>query len=120
MSMYSGVSAVDLSAKARQVAQVDSNGKINVATANTHAIIGLILDGGLASGDGVSVAGNGEIAWAIASTSITPGAWLTAATGGKVVTTTTDTNMLLGRALTTAGADGDFVLVMIALGTFAG
>ena len=121
MAMLSLVSAADLSSSERLVVGVDGDGKAALITAATAGsqIIGVIVDGGAASGDPVSVASAGEVAWVSAGAAVTAGAWVAAAAGSQVITTTTDTNNVLGRALTTSGADDDLIQVIVTIGSLS-
>lgn len=121
MAMLTLISASDLKASERLVVEVDGNGKAALITAASvgNNVIGLLVDGGAASGDPVSVASHGEVAWGIANAAITAGAWVTAGANSKLVTTTTDVNEVLGKALTTAGAQNDLIMVMVNLDTLS-
>lgn len=121
MAMLSLISASDLKAKERLIVGVDSSGLAALLTAATvgNNVIGIVVDGGAASGDAVSVASHGEVAWVIANAAITAGAWVTAGANSKAVTTTTDVNEVLGKALTSAGAQNDLVQVMVNLDTLS-
>lgn len=97
-----------------RVVKVTSTG-CDVATAGTDAIIGVEQNGCAATEQAVvRFIGTTKV---VASAAISAGAWLTATTAGKVVTTTTDKNVVLGRALEAAAADGDVIECMLMLGT---
>lgn len=111
------VSAADLSASKYLVAKLDSTGKIDVATANTDAIVGVIEEGAQAySGAPVSVqfAGTAKV---IAGGNIAIGDRVTATTAGKVITTTTDKQSILGRYVgDVAAVSGDIIEVLLSPG----
>lgn len=112
----SRISAVDLSASKYLVAKITSTGLIDIATANTDAIIGLIEDGAGPSGSAVSVQFLGT-GFAIAGGAINPGDRVTATTAGKVITTVTDKQAIVGRYLgEVAAASGDVIEIMLSPG----
>lgn len=121
MAMLTLISASDLKSSEQLAVAIDSSGLCELETAATvgNQVIGLLVDGGSASGDAVSVASTGEVAWGKASTSITAGAYVAATTAGKLVTTTTNKHEYIGRALTSAGATNDLIQVMVSLGTIS-
>lgn len=99
-----------------QLLKLTSTG-VDVATAATDKIIGVAMVNAAAA-DQVSVQMTGT-AKVLASTAITKGAWVTATTGGKAVTTTTDHHFVLGIALETVAADGDLLEIQLMQGTLS-
>jgi hypothetical protein len=114
MAMLSLKSGADLSAKKGFAVKLDSSGLVVLAAAATDAIIGILEDGGSASGDPVSVAGVGEIIRASAGGTITAAThkWLTSDANGELVATTTAKDNVCAITLQTA-ADGDLIRVMV-------
>lgn len=95
--------------------RVTGEGEVSVATAGTHALIGVSAEPAEAPiGETVDVLMSG-VAEVQASAAIVVGAWVTAAAGGKVVTDS-GTDQKLGRALTAANADGDILCIEIIKG----
>lgn len=111
------ISAADLSAKQYFVAQLDANGKADLASAVTQDLLGIIMDGGAASGDPVAVCTAG-VAKAISGGTINEGDRLTTDSAGKVIATTTAADELIGWALQ-AAASGDYVEIRVQRGIYA-
>lgn len=112
----SKISAADLSAKKFLAAKLDSTGKVDVATANTDILLGVIEEGSLGSGSPVSVqiAGTAKVT---AGGTLAIGDRVTPTTGGKVIATTTDKQAILGRYIgDAAAADGDIVEILLSPG----
>ena len=109
------LSGADLSSSQYRLVKLDSTqNKVVVATGGTDNIIGVVLDGGKASGDRVRVgllSAQGTLL-VVASAAITLGASVTATTGGKAVATTTTGNIVAGIALEAAAADGDLIEIL--------
>jgi hypothetical protein len=104
----------DLSSSQYCFVKLDSTqNQVVLATAGTDKIIGVLLNAPV-SGDVAEVgllSGSGTYKIK-ASTSISLGAYVTATTGGKAVTTTTAGNVVAGIAMQAAGADGDYIEIL--------
>lgn len=113
------VSAADLSGSKYLAAKLDSNGKIDIATANTDVLMGVIEEGAQAySGASVSVQILGT-AKMIAGGTISVGARVTPTTAGKVIATTTDKQGSVGIYIgTAAAASGDIIEVFLTPGVY--
>jgi hypothetical protein len=98
------------------VVKITSTG-VDVATAATDAIIG-VSKNVAATGEQSTVQFTGSVK-CIASAAISRGAKVTATTGGKVVTTTTDKNLVVGVAVDSATADGDLIEIQLGLYTLS-
>lgn len=86
----------------------------DIATAASDLIIGVVTNNpGIGEAANVQFVGTVKV---VASAAITKGAWVTATTAGKAVTTTSDHAVVLGRALNTVTTSGD--LVEVELGIF--
>ncbi len=83
--------------------------------ATVDEVIGVCTDESAAAEDPVNVhllgAGTGTHKM-VAGAAITAGAKLMSATNGKVITATTGSNYVIGKALTAAAADGDVIEVI--------
>lgn len=113
---FSKIAAADLSAKKFLAAKLDSNGKVDVATANTDILIGVIEEGNLGAGSPVSVQFAGTAKMTAGGT-LAIGDRVTATTGGKVIATTTDHQAIVGRYIgDAAAADGDVVEILLSPG----
>lgn len=88
------------------IVKVTSTGTAT-ATADTDALLGVTLDLSAKTGEMADVVLDG-IVTATASAAISVGAWVTATTDGKAVSTTTEGKVVIGQALSSAGADGDY------------
>lgn len=107
------VSAADLSANAGYIAKLDTSGNVVLAAAATDNIVGVIEDGAGASGTAVSYQFLGT-AKVKAGGTISIGAWVTADSAGKGVATTTDKDVVIGRALE-AAVSGDIIEVQLGI-----
>lgn len=117
MSTKSFISAADLSAKTGYAVKLNgslTNGQaqVDLAGANETAI-GIIKDGGRASGDEVSVVFEGSTNEARLGDTVTVGDFLKVTTGGKLITAggTGDDNVI-AQALK-SGEDGELIPVII-------
>lgn len=105
------ISAADLSEKAHYIAADNASGKAILATTGTTVNLGVIVDGGRASGDPVTIQYSGE-ARVKSSGTIGEGDAITATTAGEAVATTTDKDIVIGHALE-AAADGDIFRILL-------
>lgn len=106
----------DAAIAAYQVVKITTTG-IDVATAATDAIVG-VAQIGVAISEQCTYRFIGTTK-VIASAAISAGAKLTATTGGKVVTTTSDHNTVVGIALEAASADGDLLEMQLGIYTLS-
>lgn len=92
-------------------------GQVKLSTSATSKTVGVLLnDPG--AGEAAEVAFVG-IVKAAAETSVAIGDALTASSTGRVKTTTTDGNWVIGRALEASSAAGDIIRIMLpAVATF--
>ncbi|MEK7994721.1 MAG: DUF2190 family protein [Planctomycetota bacterium] len=90
---------------------------VDVATAGTDKICGVAITTAAIT-EQVSVQFTGTVK-CTASAAISKGAWVTATTGGKIVTTTTDKNVAVGQAMEAATADGDLIEVQLGIHTLS-
>lgn len=112
----SKTSAADLSGSKYLVAKLDSTGKVDIATANTDTILGIIEEGAGPSGSPVSVQFLGT-AKVIAGGNIAIGDRVTPTTAGKVITTTTDKQAIVGRYIgDVAAVSGDVIEILLSPG----
>jgi hypothetical protein len=102
----------DLSTKRYLIMQQEADGDVAVATAATQDLVGVLLNKPAAENRAAVVRMFGPVK-CIASAAIDEGDAITATTGGKAVATTTDTNVVIGYALTAATADGEYFKLML-------
>jgi hypothetical protein len=96
-----------------RVVKVTTTG-VDVATANTDAIVGVAQNGPAATEQCTfRFIGTTKC---VASAAISAGATVTATTGGKIVSDSTDKHGIIGRALEAAAADGDVIEVLLTVG----
>lgn len=94
--------------------KTDSNGKFVAATAGTDLIVGVTpVATKVGYPVGVRLRNAEGTCKVVASAAIAKDAAVTATTGGKVVTTTTANDQVIGYALTAAAADGDVIEVIL-------
>lgn len=100
-----GVAGEAMTDKQYHIVQLDSSGNIEVAEGATDLIVG-VLQNKPASGEAAiyRFLGTSKV---VAGGVITLGDWVTAKSDGRGLTTTTDGNIVIGRALETTAADGD-------------
>jgi hypothetical protein len=102
----------DLSAKQYFIVQLDANGKLEVAEGATDFIVG-VLQNTPESGQMATYRflGTSKVK---AGGTIAVGDWVTTDASGEAVATTTDGNIVIGRALE-AAADGDIFEVQLGI-----
>jgi hypothetical protein len=108
------IAGADLSSSQYRFVKLDSvQNKVVAATAGTDKIIGVLQNAPVSGGEArVTLLNATGTIPVIASTIIALGAYVTATTGGKAVTTTTAGNVVAGQALEAAGADGDMIEIL--------
>lgn len=108
-----GTAGEDLSAKQYYIVQLDASGNIEVGEGATDLLVG-VLQNKPESGEAAlyRFLGTSKV---VASAAIAIGAWVTSTAAGKAVTTTTDGDITIGRALEAASADGDIIEVQLSI-----
>ncbi len=106
-----GIAGEDMRTKQYYAVQLDAHGKIEVAEGATDNVVG-ILQNKPNTGEAAiyRFAGTSKFS---ASTSVAIGAWVTTEGAGQAVTTTTDGDITLGRALEAAAAADDLIEVQM-------
>lgn len=102
-------SAADLSAKEGYAAAIDANGNAILGAAATDDLLGIIIEGGRASGDAVAIQDTGTCHAKLGGT-VNEGDDLTTDSAGKLVATTTTGNRVIAKALS-AGVANDEIPV---------
>ena len=110
-------SAADLSGYTGRFAKMASATTVTYAAAATDAIVGIIADGGIDSGDVVSIDTRvGVVVMLVVDGSarggIAVGSMLTSDSAGRGVVTTTDGNIIGGMALDASTAANDVIRVL--------
>lgn len=110
----------DLSSGRYLICQQEADGDVILATAATQNLVGVLLNKPAAENRAAVVRMLGPVK-CIASASIDEGDAITATTGGKAVATTTDTQIVIGYALTAAsGVNVLFKLMLTGRHGYAG
>lgn len=110
--------SVSLATKQFYVVKQDTDGTVILAGANGTGLVG-VLQNKPAVGQAALVRMFGTTK-VVASGTITVGAWVTSASGGTVVATTTDHDVVLGRYLGAASAaSGDIIEVELNIFTLS-
>lgn len=107
----------DLSSHQFKAVDVNSSGKVVLASAAGQRVIGVLQNKPNAADQGAAVAIAG-ITKMVASAAIAAGALVTTTNAGLAVTGAT-TNFILGRAITAAGAANDVIEVLLMPGSAA-
>lgn len=107
-----GVASEDLSSSQYYIVQMDSTGGIEIAESATDFIVG-VLQNKPASGEAATYRflGTSKVK---AGGTVAIGAWVTAASDGEAVSTTTDGNITIGRALE-AAVDQDVFEIQLSI-----
>lgn len=109
-------SAADLSAKTGRFAKMVTGTTVTFAAAATDAIVGIIADGGTASGDPVSIDTRSGVVVMLCvdgnAGAITYGSFLTSDSVGRGIATTTDGNIIGAMALEASTTQGDVIRVL--------
>ncbi len=108
----SRVCSEDLSAKQFFIVQQDASGDIEVAEGATDLLVG-VLQNAPTSGEQATYRFLGTSKVKLGGT-VAIGDWVTTDSAGKGVATTTDGNIVIGKALD-AGVDGDIIEVQLGL-----
>ena len=99
------------------IVQLDSAGDIEVGESATDLLVGVLqtpaTDGGTAL---YRFLGTTKV---VASAAIAIGANVTSTSAGKAVTTTTDKDIVIGKALEAAAADGDIIEIQLGIYTLS-
>lgn len=107
----------DLSAKQFYIVQLDSSGNIEVGEGATDLLVGVLQNTPESGQAGrYRFAGTTKV---VASAAIAIGANVTTTNAGKAVTTTTDKDVVIGRALQAAAADGDIIEIQLNIFTLS-
>ena len=105
------VASGDLSTHQFKFMVVNSSGQIALNTTAGGVVDGVLQDKPTAAGHAATVAFSG-VSKVVASAAITQGALISSTATGKAVTATTG-EAVKGRALESAGADGDLIAVLL-------
>jgi hypothetical protein len=107
----------DLSAKQYYIMQMDSSGDCEIGEGATDLLVG-VLQNTPESGQAARFrfAGTSKV---LAAGAIAIGDWVTSDSAGKAVATTTDKNVVIGRALEAAANAGDIIEIEMSIFTLS-
>lgn len=108
------VAGESLAGKEFYIGQLDASGNLEVGEGATDLIVGVIRTNA-AAGEAAAYQFLGTAKVKLGGT-VGIGAWVTSDTAGKGVATTTDGDVVIGRALE-AGVDGDIIEVQLMIHT---
>lgn len=111
------VAGEDLSSKKYYIAQLDASGNVEVGESATDLLVGVIQN--KPESGKAALIRNAGTSKVVASAAIAIGAFVTTTSAGKAVTTTTDKDVVIGRALEAAGADGDIIEIQLGIFTLS-
>ena len=112
-----GVAGEDLSSSKYYIVQLDASGDVEIGESATDLLVGVLQNKPASGGAALyRFAGTTKM---VASAAISIGDFVTSTAAGKAVTTTTDKNVVLGRALEAAAADGDIIEVQLGIFTLS-
>jgi len=87
-----------------------------ICSAATDSVLGILCNDPAATEEAL-VQCNG-VAKALAEASVTAGEWLAPSSTGRVKTTTTSNDDIIGKALDASSAAGDLIRVLLTIGNF--
>ena len=112
-----GTAGEDLSSSQYLIVQLDSSGDIEIGEGGTDLLVGVLQNKPESGGAALyRFLGTTKV---VASAAIAIGAFLTSASDGEAVTTTTDKDVVVGRALEAAGAAGDIIEIQLSIFTLS-
>lgn len=99
------------------IVQQNASGDIEIGEGATDLLVG-VLQNAPASGEQATYRflGTSKV---VASGAISIGDWVTSDASGKATTTTTDKDVVVGRALQAAAADGDIIEIQLSIFTLS-
>ena len=95
------------------IVQLDASGNIEIGEGATDLLVG-VLQNSPASGE-PALYRFGGTSKVVAGGVITLGDWVTSKSDGRGLTTVTDGDIVIGRALETSAADGDIIEVQLSI-----
>ena len=112
-----GTAGEDLSSSQYLIVQLDSSGDIEIGEGATDLLVGVLQNKPESGGSALyRFLGTTKV---VASAAIAIGALVTSASDGEAVTTTTDKDVVIGRALEAAGAAGDIIEIQLSIFTLS-
>lgn len=108
-----GVAGEAMTTKQYYIVQLDASGNIEVGEGATDLLVG-VLQNKPDAGEAAlyRFLGTSKV---VSAGSVAIGDWVTSDSAGKAVTTTTDGNITIGRALEAGTTDGDIFEVQLAI-----
>lgn len=107
----------DMDDKQYYIVQLDASGDVELGEGATDLIVGVLQNKPLDTEGAIyRFAGTTKV---VASAAISIGDWITSTSAGKAVTTTTDKDFVVGRALEAATDDGDIIEIQLMMFTLS-
>lgn len=108
-----GVAGEAMTTKQYYIVQLDASGNIEVAEGATDLIVGVLQNKPAAGAPALyRFLGTSKV---VSAGSVAIGDWVTTDSAGKAVATTTDGNIVIGRALEVGTTDGDIFEVQLSI-----
>lgn len=112
-----GVAGESLTAAKYHIVQLDSSGDIEIGEGNTDLLVGVLQNKPASGGAALyRFAGTTKI---VAGGAVTLGDYITCKSDGRALTTTTDKDVIVGRALETCTTDGDIIEMQLSIFTLS-
>jgi hypothetical protein len=108
-----GVAGEAMTTKQYYIVQLDASGNIEVAEGATDLIVGVLQNKPAAGA--AALYRFGGTSKVVSAGSVAIGDWVTTDSAGKAVATTTDGNIVIGRALEVGTTDGDIFEVQLSI-----
>ncbi len=110
-----GVAGESLASAKYHIVQLDASGNIEIGEGATDLLVGVLQNKPASGGAALyRFAGTSKL---VAGGAISIGDWVTAKSDGRGLTTTTDKNTVIGRALEAATTDGDIIEIQLGIFT---
>ena len=112
-----GTAGESLASAKYHIVQLDASGNIEIAEGATDLIVGVLQNSPASGGAAIyRFLGTTKI---VCGGVVTLGDWVTAKSDGRALTTTTDLDVIIGRALETSATDGDVIEVQLGIFTLS-
>lgn len=112
-----GVAGESLTSAKYHIVQLDSSGDIEIGEGNTDLLVGVLQNKPASGGAALyRFAGTTKV---VCGGAVTLGDYITSKSDGRALTTTTDKDVIVGRALETCTTDGDIIEMQLCLFTLS-
>lgn len=112
-----GVAGEALTSAKYHAVQLDASGNIEIGEGATDLLVGVLQNKPASGGAALyRFAGTTKM---VAGGAVSIGDWVTSKSDGRALTTTTDKDVIIGRAMEAAAADGDIIEVQLGIFTLS-